>query len=248
MHRTTPEHKALKKAERRERYRIRDRKKWAKAVIEKPDWFLRKKEQNKKYVQKRKLLYPEKKKAVDAAWRLKNIEHCRLQSRLWKQRNWARHKFLVKKALAKYNKTEKGRVKNLAAANRRRARMAGVKSEPLAVQEYMRLMRSMDFVNCEWCSLPVKGPKICFDHVVPIVKGGDNTVENLVPTCKRCNSSKNAKLLSQWTKRPFVHLGFAGCPFGWSPAKEVEYNRYWGKIPWNTPIPEGERTFKIVSA
>jgi 5-methylcytosine-specific restriction endonuclease McrA len=32
------------------------------------------------------------------------------------------------------------------------------------------------------------------DHVIPVRKGGDNSIENLVPACLHCNLSKGARL------------------------------------------------------
>lgn len=31
---------------------------------------------------------------------------------------------------------------------------------------------------------------ICIDHVIPLAKGGENTVENMQPLCRNCNSAK----------------------------------------------------------
>lgn len=39
------------------------------------------------------------------------------------------------------------------------------------------------------------------DHVVPLIHGGTNHQENLVPCCRPCNSSKHDKLLSEWSGR-----------------------------------------------
>ena len=33
------------------------------------------------------------------------------------------------------------------------------------------------------------------DHVVPISRGGDNVVSNIVPACTPCNSSKGSKMV-----------------------------------------------------
>lgn len=38
----------------------------------------------------------------------------------------------------------------------------------------------------------------CIDHIIPIAKGGNNEDDNLVVACRKCNSSKGTKLLSEW--------------------------------------------------
>lgn len=36
------------------------------------------------------------------------------------------------------------------------------------------------------------------DHVVPISRGGANSIGNIVAACGSCNSSKNDRLLTEW--------------------------------------------------
>ena len=36
------------------------------------------------------------------------------------------------------------------------------------------------------------------DHVVPLSRGGTHEIDNLLPACRSCNSSKGAKLLEEW--------------------------------------------------
>lgn len=36
------------------------------------------------------------------------------------------------------------------------------------------------------------------DHIVPLVRGGTNFENNLIPCCRACNSSKANKLISEW--------------------------------------------------
>lgn len=54
--------------------------------------------------------------------------------------------------------------------------------------------------KCVYCSkqLTLGTNDACVDHVIPLAKGGNNEDENLVMACRRCNSSKKDKLLSEW--------------------------------------------------
>jgi 5-methylcytosine-specific restriction endonuclease McrA len=40
--------------------------------------------------------------------------------------------------------------------------------------------------------------KMSMDHVLPVSKGGRNSIGNLLPACRQCNSEKHAKLLIAW--------------------------------------------------
>jgi 5-methylcytosine-specific restriction endonuclease McrA len=79
-----------------------------------------------------------------------------------------------------------------AAAKVRRARMAGVKCT-LSEEETRELFDEYEG-RCAYCG----DPATTIDHVVPISKGGAHSKENVVPACKPCNSSKNAKPLLVW--------------------------------------------------
>ena len=39
---------------------------------------------------------------------------------------------------------------------------------------------------------------ISLDHVIPISRGGNHSIGNLMPLCRPCNSSKGKKLLVEW--------------------------------------------------
>lgn len=47
---------------------------------------------------------------------------------------------------------------------------------------------------CEYCG----GTADTIDHVKPLALGGGNELENLVPACRSCNSSKGDKPLEVW--------------------------------------------------
>lgn len=57
--------------------------------------------------------------------------------------------------------------------------------------------------HCYYCGVKTipfgkEENSFCIDHVVPRVRGGTDDIENLVPCCSRCNSSKNDKGLFNW--------------------------------------------------
>ena len=42
------------------------------------------------------------------------------------------------------------------------------------------------------------------EHVVPVASGGATSVDNIIPACQSCNSSKGKKDMIEWyTAQPF---------------------------------------------
>lgn len=58
--------------------------------------------------------------------------------------------------------------------------------------EWEDIQKTYDY-RCAYCG---EKKKLAQDHVIPIVKGGGYTAENIVPACKSCNSKKRDKDLS----------------------------------------------------
>lgn len=48
---------------------------------------------------------------------------------------------------------------------------------------------------CVYCGLSVD---MTLDHVIPRSRGGSDSVDNLVPACRSCNSSKGARTPDEW--------------------------------------------------
>jgi 5-methylcytosine-specific restriction protein A len=51
---------------------------------------------------------------------------------------------------------------------------------------------------CFYCGNRVGPSNLTMDHVVPLVRGGRSTKNNLVPVCKECNNKKKYLLPMEW--------------------------------------------------
>lgn len=74
---------------------------------------------------------------------------------------------------------------------RRALKLAAEIDGPVPAAMYAAIMASG---LCSYCGKPPR----TVDHILPLARGGIEHESNLTPACKRCNSSKNAKLLTEW--------------------------------------------------
>lgn len=56
---------------------------------------------------------------------------------------------------------------------------------------------------CSYCNREVEAT---FDHVIPVNSGGEDSMDNMVPACQTCNSSKNDKNVLEWCKENGIAL------------------------------------------
>ena len=80
-------------------------------------------------------------------------------------------------------------------------------------QNYVKFSRSniflRDMYRCQYCSNIFDSKQLTLDHVVPRSKGGETSWENIVTSCKTCNTSKGSKTIEpiNLPKKPsFAHL------------------------------------------
>lgn len=59
----------------------------------------------------------------------------------------------------------------------------------------MAIAKKMNNGICHYCQ---ENPATCADHVIPERRGGSNELENLVPCCRSCNSSKGSRTPEEW--------------------------------------------------
>ncbi|MBI4837993.1 MAG: HNH endonuclease [Nitrospirae bacterium] len=52
--------------------------------------------------------------------------------------------------------------------------------------------------KCHYCGGEAPSRELTMDHIVPIIRGGKSTKNNVVPACKECNSKKKHSLPVEW--------------------------------------------------
>ena len=138
----------------------------------------------------------EKANATTREWRERNREHVvayqkDYDSRRKRPTDYKAKKLISENAWARAN-PEKIRLKS----QRRRARKAEVKSE-LTNSEWDIILDVFSY-SCAYCGK--LETTLEQDHIVPLSMGGDYTIDNIVPSCKSCNSSKKDNDFREWIK------------------------------------------------
>jgi hypothetical protein len=154
---------------------------------------------------------PDKERARQNAWRLKNLEKVRAQGRASYRKNheriiqkersrrlkypekirasslkW-RHKN-VEKARAISRSWDRNNVEQRQALNKAyRARKYHAERADLTLQDWHDILAAYDH-RCVYCGRKMQ--RLSQDHITPLVKGGNHTKSNVVPACRLCNSKK----------------------------------------------------------
>ena len=71
----------------------------------------------------------------------------------------------------------------------KRADKNGCRTDPLMDAWDVVCLYAEDDV-CSYCNIPVTLDTVTFDHCIPLSRGGDNRLHNLVSSCYDCNSLK----------------------------------------------------------
>jgi len=90
-----------------------------------------------------------------------------------------------------------GRTTMRVRAARRRKRRLGAKVQDLTVEQWSALCDRWG--GCAYCG--AVGVALQKDCVLPISRGGRYTVDNVVPACRACNTSKCNSEVTGWMRR-----------------------------------------------
>jgi hypothetical protein len=155
---------------------------------------------------------PEKAREWDRTWRKNNLEKARDAGRRYKAAN--RERVLERARIRDKADPAKRRDKHLRwqQANRNATRERNRRRQALrraarcrallpitsaAIGAQFALWRN----RCAYCGI---SGRITVDHVSPLIHGGLDQVDNIVPACGNCNSSKRDRPVETWYRRqPF---------------------------------------------
>lgn len=142
------------------------------------------------------LAHPEVVRRAKARWNAANPDkvraYSRLRSRRFREQNPELNLQRIKRSRAKkpelYRRLQKFSDLNYK-ARKREAKCSKVSSGDL------KRLLSRWGGKCAYCRERVADT---FDHVHPLARGGLHSIGNLLPACRRCNSSKRHQFLFEW--------------------------------------------------
>jgi 5-methylcytosine-specific restriction endonuclease McrA len=119
--------------------------------------------------------------------RRKDLEHYREIGR----NSYERHAVERRQYSLEYYKLHPG--KSVAASNRRRARKLAAGGSH--TEEQWQALKAFYDNKCLCCGQREPAIRLTRDHVIPLTKGGSDSIDNIQPLCARCNAKKNNKKL-----------------------------------------------------
>jgi 5-methylcytosine-specific restriction endonuclease McrA len=182
-------------------------------LLKQKQWYEENKVQVQQYYQENKETIREKNRQRY----MENINKERLRSKIWRENNkeavseYRKHyyeknkeyyieyyKKLSEEAKAKrsvYGKEFKrdNKEKYVKYAQIRRAKKK-LLPHTLTVNQWEKIKESFNY-KCAYCD---KGVELEQEHFIPLSKGGEYTHNNIIPSCKSCNSSKRDEDFFQW--------------------------------------------------
>jgi len=125
-------------------------------------------------------------------WLRNNPEYYKEYMKKWREEN----KEKISEQHKKYRKTKEGRATVQRGHIKRRFQMKEI-INTLTAEEWLDILKQHNF-KCAYCGKDLAvavSATPTRDHVIPISKGGNNIKENIVPSCRSCNSKKYNKIL-----------------------------------------------------
>lgn len=130
---------------------------------------------------------PERRKEIDRKSYYKNLEKNRERAKIYRKNNLEKLKIKERK----YRQENKEKILTNNEIRRSRERKAYA---ILTNKQWVDIKKHFDN-KCAYCG---KSGKLVREHFVPLTRGGEFAITNVLPSCSSCNSSKGAKDFFEW--------------------------------------------------
>lgn len=141
---------------------------------------------SRNYAKSRRLRYPDKYKEYDKTKRARHSEKIAIRKSKYYKDNTAQVKSYIKtwrrgnpEKVYKYHQERRARELN---------------AEGIFTYEEWEALKNEYNYRCLRCGRREPDILLTPDHVIPLIKGGSNYIDNIQPLCFSCNSSKRAKI------------------------------------------------------
>ena len=132
-------------------------------------------------------------------YNLENKEHMNDVKRAYYRKNLEKFKEYSREFHKEYGKTAKGKAVRAAYYNRRRSNETNVDNS-LTSTQWMSIQEAFEG-KCCYCG---KKTKLTVEHFIPVSESGETNINNILPACLSCNSSKNNRDFFAWyPSQPF---------------------------------------------
>lgn len=157
--------------------------------------------QNKVYRE----IHKERKSETNRLWHIKNKDKKNEQVKIWTKENKDRKIQTITEwrksnpekygsILKKYRQNNKE--KCLMWAQKRRSKQKALPAT-LTLNEW-KIIKEYFNNKCAYCG---ENKKLEQDHFIALNSGGEYTINNIVPACRRCNCSKKDKTYEEWIRK-----------------------------------------------
>jgi 5-methylcytosine-specific restriction endonuclease McrA len=138
---------------------------------------------------------PQRRREYGRDWIRRNAEKAREAMRRWRAAHPEEH---AKDTRASYARNREARLEQSLAYHRAHPEVRTASDNKRRLQ---RLESEVNFTSAEWLALLATYSGRCAycgeqrplqaDHRTPLSRGGDNSIDNILPACRRCNAKKH---------------------------------------------------------
>jgi len=175
-------------------------------------WCLANPERRRAYDREWYAANTERARATDREWRFANPEKVRASSRKYYEANPEKSRARGRKRRAadpeKHRSESRTRVSKWRAANPEAVRLQvhRRRARKLANGVFLVTPQEINQMLARSCYLCGTAPSVEVDHIVPLSRGGQHAVGNLLGACRSCNGSKRDKLLIEYRQTVKIRL------------------------------------------